>query len=145
MYKEADIDVGDPEADESKKFASDYEAFKVAKEKLQSGDYQITEVTDEVAEKYADTLNNASKSKIAKLAEQDPQFKAVVDNISAYTQGEYALQRKAAEGILENGYDPAKDVILGDRITGSRSYTKTCIRAKILLCQAQVLQKEWPI
>ena len=119
MYKEADIDVGDPEADESKKFASDYEAFKVAKEKLQSGDYQITEVTDEVAEKYADTLNNASKSKIAKLAEQDPQFKAVVDNISAYTQGEYALQRKAAEGILENGYDPAKDVILGDRITGS--------------------------
>ena len=145
MYKEADIDVGDPEADESKKFASDYEAFKVARKNFNPGTIKLQKSQMRWPKKYADTLNNASKSKIAKLAEQDPQFKAVVDNISAYTQGEYALQRKAAEGILENGYDPAKDVILGDRITGSRSYTKTCIRAKILLCQAQVLQKEWPI
>lgn len=119
MYDDADMSVGDPETEDAKKFCADYEAYKEASAKLHSGDYSITEVDDETAHKYADTLNNASKSKIAKLAEQDPQFRAVVDNISAYTQGEYTMQRIAVENILKNGYDPSKDIIIGDRLTDS--------------------------
>lgn len=64
-------------------------------------------------------MNKASKAKIAKLAIDDPQFKAVVDNISAYTQGEYVYQRKATEKFISNGYDPSNDAILGDRLTDS--------------------------
>ena len=119
MYKQADIQIGDPETDEAKKFTSDYEAFKKAKERLQSGESQFAEVSDDVAKRYADTLNKASKSKIAKMADQDPTFKEIVDNISAYTQGEYVFQRKVAEGVINNGYDAGKDQILGDRLTDS--------------------------
>lgn len=119
MYKQADIQIGEPETDEAKKFTSDYEAFKKSKERLQSGEAQFAEVSDDVAKQYADTLNKASKSKIVKMAEQDPAFKEVVDNISAYTQGEYVFQRKVAEGVINNGYDAGKDQILGDRLTDS--------------------------
>lgn len=119
MYKKADIQIGEPETDEAKKFAEDYASFQKAKERLQAGETQISEVSDDVAKQYADTLNKASKGKIAKIAAEDPQFKAVVDNISAYTQGEYIFQRKTVEGVVENGYDPSKDAILGDRLTDS--------------------------
>lgn len=119
MYKQADIQIGEPETDEAKKFTSDYEAFKKSKERLQSGEAQFAEVSDDVAKQYADTLNKASKSKIVKMAEQDPAFKEIVDNISAYTQGEYVFQRKVAEGVINNGYDAEKDQILGDRLTDS--------------------------
>lgn len=119
MYKKADIQIDEPETDEAKKFAEDYASFQKAKERLQAGETQISEVSDDVAKQYADTLNKASKGKIAKIAAEDPQFKAVVDNISAYTQGEYIFQRKTVEGVVENGYDPSKDAILGDRLTDS--------------------------
>ena len=119
MYNQADIQIGEPETDEAKKFTSDYEVFKKSKERLQSGEAQFAEVSDDVAKQYADTLNKASKSKIVKMAEQDPAFKEIVDNISAYTQGEYVFQRKVAEGVINNGYDAGKDQILGDRLTDS--------------------------
>ena len=124
MYEEFDVDIGEPGTEQADKFVQDYDAYKEAKSKLISGDYQITEVDDETAKDYADMLNNASKGKIVKLAEKDPQFKAVVDSISAYTQGEYVYQRKTAEGVLESGYDPSKDAILGDRLTDSMYQVK---------------------
>ena len=119
MYKEANIEVGEPETEEAQSFTRAYESCRKERERLASGNYKITEVDDATAKKYADTLNKASKAKIAKLAMDDPQFKAVVDNISAYTQGEYVYQRKATEKFISNGYDPSNDAILGDRLTDS--------------------------
>lgn len=119
MYKEANIEVGEPETEEAQSFTGAYESCRKERERLASGNYKITEVDDATAKKYADTLNKASKAKIAKLAMNDPQFKAVVDNISAYTQGEYVYQRKATEKFISNGYDPSNDAILGDRLTDS--------------------------
>ena len=119
MYKEANIEVGEPETEEAQSFTGAYESCRKERERLASGNYKIAEVDDATAKKYADTLNKASKAKIAKLAMDDPQFKAVVDNISAYTQGEYVYQRKATEKFISNGYDPSNDAILGDRLTDS--------------------------
>ena len=119
MYKEANIEVGEPETEEAQSFTGAYESCRKERERLASGNYKITEVDEATAKKYADTLNKASKAKIAKLAMDDPQFKAVVDNISAYTQGEYVYQRKATEKFISNGYDPSNDAILGDRLTDS--------------------------
>lgn len=117
MFEQFDIQTGDPGTESADRFVADYESMKDARTKLEAGEKKPETISDDDAKKYADALNSKSSSKIKKLAETDEKFKAVADNVAAYTQGFYIMQRKSYEIAANGEYTPKKDAVIGEHIT----------------------------